>query len=54
MNESEPSRTLQIDGKHVVFGQVVTGYDVVKKIEAVGSRSGQTSAPVISDCGKAG
>ena len=39
--------------KHVVFGQVVTGYDVVKRIEAVGSRGGQTSAKVtISDCGK--
>jgi cyclophilin family peptidyl-prolyl cis-trans isomerase len=43
------------DGKHVVFGQVVTGYDVIKKIEAVGSRGGQTSAKVtISDCGKVG
>ena len=45
--------TSYLDGKHVVFGQVVTGYDVVKKVEAVGSRSGKTSAKVtISDCGK--
>ncbi|MCE9567192.1 MAG: peptidylprolyl isomerase [Planctomycetes bacterium] len=45
--------TPHLDGKHVVFGQVVNGYDVVKKIEAVGSQSGKTSAKItISDCGK--
>ena len=34
------------DGKHVVFGEVSKGMDVVKKIEAVGSQSGKTSKAV--------
>jgi len=42
-----------LDGKHVVFGKVVEGMEVVRSIEAVGSQSGQTSkAVVISDCGQ--
>ena len=45
--------TPHLDGKHVVFGQVVKGYEVVKAMEAVGSRTGKTSSKVtISDCGK--
>ncbi|MFD8010963.1 peptidylprolyl isomerase [Streptomyces sp. NPDC058955] len=35
-----------LDGKHVVFGEVVEGQDLVKKIEALGSRSGATSAKI--------
>jgi peptidylprolyl isomerase len=42
-----------LDGKHVVFGRVVEGMDVVKAMEQVGSRSGQTTQPVvIADCGQ--
>lgn len=46
--------TPHLNGKHVVFGQVVSGYEVVQKMEATGSRSGATSAAVvIADCGMA-
>ena len=38
--------TQWLDGKHVVFGKVVEGMDVVAAIEAVGSQSGKTSKKV--------
>lgn len=41
-----------LDGKHVVFGEVVAGYDVVQRMEALGSRSGRTTKKVtIKNCG---
>ncbi|MES2638055.1 MAG: peptidylprolyl isomerase [Myxococcota bacterium] len=42
-----------LNGKHVVFGSVVEGMNVVKAVEAVGSSSGSTSQKVeITDAGQ--
>ena len=35
-----------LDGKHVVFGRVASGMDVVDAVEKVGSQSGTTSETV--------
>jgi len=46
-------KTSWLDNRHVVFGAVVEGMDVVKKIEALGSQSGKTSKKiVVADCGQ--
>jgi len=46
-------KTAWLDGKHVVFGKIIDGVDVVKKAEGVGSNSGQPSKIVtISDSGE--
>jgi cyclophilin family peptidyl-prolyl cis-trans isomerase len=48
-------RADHLDGRHVVFGHVVEGMDVVKKIEACGSLSGATLRPLcIYECGQVG
>ena len=45
--------TPHLNGRHVVFGRVLEGMEVVKKIEALGSNSGRTQAKiVITDSGK--
>ena len=42
-----------LDGKHTVFGEVVDGYDLVKKIETYGSQSGNPKTEIkITDCGE--
>ena len=35
-----------LDGKHTIFGEIVEGMDVMKKLEAAGSRGGATSEPL--------
>ncbi|KAJ3366656.1 cytochrome P450 cyp2 [Allomyces javanicus] len=46
-------KTAWLDGKHVVFGSVVEGLDIVKKIESYGSGSGRPSARIVIDnCGQ--
>lgn len=48
-------KTSWLDGKHVVFGKVVEGMEVVKAMEKCGSESGKTSDSfVIDNCGVIG
>lgn len=42
-----------LDGKHVVFGHVLCGFDVLKRIEACGQKNGTpTDRLVVVDCGE--
>ena len=36
-----------LDGKHVVFGAVTSGYEVCEEIEKMGSPSGKTSTQIL-------
>eukprot|EP00971_Amphidinium_carterae_P001608 32235-Amphidinium_carterae.2 len=46
-------KTSWLDNKHVVFGKVIEGLDVVTAVEAVGTQSGSPRKPVtIVDSGE--
>uniref|UniRef100_UPI00358FC4E1 peptidyl-prolyl cis-trans isomerase-like n=1 Tax=Myxine glutinosa TaxID=7769 RepID=UPI00358FC4E1 len=47
------AKTSWLNGKHVVFGKVVEGFEIVQKMESLGSKGGNTKKKVvIADCGK--
>ncbi|RNF00808.1 cyclophilin [Trypanosoma rangeli] len=47
------ANTPWLNGKHVVFGRVTEGLDVVKKVERLGSESGKTRGRIIiANCGE--
>ncbi|EAT36139.1 AAEL011758-PA [Aedes aegypti] len=46
-------KTSWLDDRHVVFGSVVEGMDVIRKVESYGNQSGKTSKQiVVSNCGQ--
>uniref|UniRef100_A0A8D2JXU3 Peptidyl-prolyl cis-trans isomerase n=1 Tax=Theropithecus gelada TaxID=9565 RepID=A0A8D2JXU3_THEGE len=47
------AKTEWLDGKHVVFGEVKEGMNIVEAMERFGSRNGKTSKKItIADCGQ--
>jgi len=47
--------TSWLDGRHTVFGRVVSGMEIVRKLESLGSQSGKTkSNPKFLKCEQVG
>ncbi|XP_059758556.1 peptidyl-prolyl cis-trans isomerase A-like [Balaenoptera ricei] len=48
-----PAKTEWLEGKHVVFGKVKEGMNIVEAMEGFGSRNGKTGKKItIADCGQ--
>lgn len=46
------SPTSQCDGKHVIFGEILSGFEVLDAMESVGTKEGEPSSIVkLTDCG---
>lgn len=47
------NETEWLDNKHVVFGRLIEGYNVVQKIESYGSKDGVPTREIyIKNCGE--
>lgn len=54
--DSETSDADSYSGKHVVFGEVVSGMEVIKAVEKLGTRDGKVLGDkkiIVKSCGKA-
>ncbi|ELW71378.1 Peptidyl-prolyl cis-trans isomerase A [Tupaia chinensis] len=47
-----PAKTEWWDGKHVVFGQVKEGMNIMEAVECFESKYGKTSKITTADCGR--
>ena len=49
----DESKLAKMNGKYVVFGELQEGWDVLDRLDEVGSADGKSSVPVwIGGCGK--
>ena len=46
------AKTEWLDGKHVVFGKMKEGMNIVESVECFGSSNGKTNKKIIADCGQ--
>ena len=46
------AKTEWLDGKHVVFGKMKEGMNIVEFVQCFGSSNGKTNKKIIADCGQ--